>query len=76
MSAANTVAELQALALHHPAADAPASAVAAWYERKAMVLRHLASEGSPQAGVQAETARAHACALIEGDGGRWFVVPG
>jgi hypothetical protein len=44
---ANTLAELGALHLSRPAVDAPPVVVAAWYERKATVLEHLADQGTP-----------------------------
>ncbi|WP_199430840.1 hypothetical protein [Qaidamihabitans albus] len=66
MAAPNTVSELQDLRLMHPAPDAPVATVAAWYERKAEVLAHLAAEGSRKAAGHAEVARRHAAALLAG----------
>lgn len=65
MDEPNTLAELQVLSLSRPAAEQDAAMVAAWYERKAVVLDHLAAQGSRKAAVQAEAARRHAAELIE-----------
>lgn len=59
----NTLTELQELSLSRPAADAPAPIVADWYRRKAAVLDHLASEGTPSAAEHALLARKHARTL-------------
>lgn len=47
-----------------PAADAPAAVVAAWYERKATLLEHLAAEGNPHAARLAVEAHRHATDLL------------
>ena len=62
----NTLAELGGLHRTRPAAEQDVPAVAAWYERKATVLDHLAMQGSPTAAVQAAAARRHATRLTEG----------
>jgi hypothetical protein len=59
----NVLAELGALHLARPAAGAAPRVVGAWYERKAVVLEHLAAEGSRTARVEAEVAHMHARAL-------------
>jgi hypothetical protein len=64
MTGPNTLAELGALHLSRPAVDAPPVVVAAWYERKAAVLDHLAVQGTPAAHEQAVTAHRHAVALL------------
>jgi hypothetical protein len=61
----NTLAELGALHLSRPALDASPVVVAAWYERKATVLDHLADQGTPAAHEQAVTAHHHAVALLQ-----------
>jgi hypothetical protein len=45
----STLTELTSLHLTRPAAGAPAGVVAAWQSRHALVLEHLAAEGSPLA---------------------------
>ncbi|PXY35181.1 hypothetical protein BAY59_01235 [Prauserella coralliicola] len=64
MDRPNTVSELGALQLARPALDAPKSVVAAWYTRKAVVLEHLAAEGSTAAREQARAARLRARRLV------------
>jgi hypothetical protein len=44
----STLVEITALASTRPAAGAPARLVADWYQRKAVVLHHIAAE-SPSA---------------------------
>lgn len=67
MLAPNTVSELQELALARPAVDAAAGVVAAWYERKAVVLEHLAMQGSPEVAELAEQAHRHAAGVLLGN---------
>ncbi|WP_340686080.1 hypothetical protein LCL61_06935 [Amycolatopsis coloradensis] len=64
MAARNVLAELGALHLTRPAVDAPVASVAAWYERKAVVLEHLAATGAAGAAEQAEQAHQHAAQLM------------
>lgn len=66
MAEPNTLAELQELSLSRLVAERDAAMVAAWYARKAVVLDHLAAQGSRTAAVQAEAARRHAAGLVEG----------
>ncbi|PRX43845.1 hypothetical protein B0I33_1138 [Prauserella shujinwangii] len=62
MAALNVLAELGQLHLSRPALDASPEQVARWYERKATVLEHLASQGSDTAEL-AEAAHRRAEAL-------------
>ncbi|WP_043848434.1 hypothetical protein [Amycolatopsis keratiniphila] len=64
MAAPNVLAELGALHLTRPAVDAPVASIAAWYERKAVVLDHLAATGSAGAAEQADQAHRHAARLL------------
>ena len=64
-AAPNTLAELQHLSLSRPGLDSPTASVAAWYERKAEVLEHLAAQGSPEVAELAATAHDHAIELTE-----------
>ncbi len=45
----NVLIEMTALSVGRPAADAPASTVAAWFEAKSRLHEHLASLGGPDA---------------------------
>lgn len=65
---ASTLRELGALHLSRPTATASNTEVAAWYERKATVLEHLAAEGAAQARAMAAAAHAHAASLLAGVG--------
>jgi hypothetical protein len=65
-----TLVEIGELARTRPTADATVSEVAAWYERKAIVLRHVAvaSDAPSERDTYtrlADTAHAHACELRE-----------
>ncbi|MFI5558984.1 hypothetical protein ACIA2T_06860 [Amycolatopsis japonica] len=64
MAALNVLADLGALHLTRPAADAPVASIAAWYERKAAVLEHLAATGAAGAAEQADQAHRHAAQLL------------
>ncbi|GAB3479597.1 hypothetical protein [Amycolatopsis cihanbeyliensis] len=64
MSTPNVLAELGRLHLSRPAVDAPHGVVAAWYERKAVALEHLAEQGTQGAAEQATQAHRHAAALL------------
>lgn len=61
---ASTLREMTHLHLSRPAADAPAAVVAAWYERKAALLEHLAAEGTTGARGWAIEAHQHATRLL------------
>ncbi|MQA62371.1 MAG: hypothetical protein GEU86_12925 [Actinophytocola sp.] len=65
---ATTLQELGALHLSRPTAKASKTEIAAWYERKATVLEHLAAEGASQARAMAVTAHAHAARLLAAAG--------
>ncbi len=65
---ASTLCELGRLHLTRPTADAPAVVVAAWYERKAVLLEHLAREGTGDAARLAVEAHQHAALLLAGKG--------
>ncbi|GAA1986437.1 hypothetical protein [Amycolatopsis minnesotensis] len=54
------LSELVELQQTHPAADAPVDVVAAWHERRAVVLEHLAAEGSAVAVGAARSAHRYA----------------
>jgi hypothetical protein len=64
--ATSTLQELGALHLSRPTADAPVATVAAWHDRRATVLDHLAAEGNPTAHDLAVSAHHHALALLSG----------
>lgn len=71
-TAPSTLVDINALAAARPAADAPARLVAAWYERKAVMLNRIADESAPSERdtyqVWAEQAHAHAVRLVTGGG--------
>ncbi len=52
--------ELMDLTTHRPGPDTPPELVAAWQQRRAAVLDHLAGEGSQLAAQAAVTAHAYA----------------
>ena len=54
----STLIELAGLNMTRPAFGAPAEVVAAWQARHALVLEHLAAEGSPLAARAAAALRA------------------
>ncbi|MFD9966178.1 hypothetical protein [Amycolatopsis sp. NPDC058986] len=56
----NAIAELQDLALHHPADGSPLDVEATWYERKAATLRLLGGHDA-----DADAAHAHAVQLLK-----------
>lgn len=56
----NVLAELGELHLSRPRVDAPPAEVARWHERRAVVLDHLAAQGSPAVAPLAEAAHRHA----------------
>lgn len=66
---ASTLIEMGALLRSVPGPDAPAAEVAAWYERKATLLEHVAMEAGPitedgqRAAALARRARVRAAAL-------------
>jgi hypothetical protein len=68
----STLAELGELHLSRPGLTAPARVTAAWYERKALVLEHLAAEAGDGERYQtyARVAHAHARELLAGGGQR------
>ncbi|GAB3380811.1 hypothetical protein [Amycolatopsis echigonensis] len=59
------LSELGELQLSRPAADAPVTIVAAWHERRAVVLEHLAAESpaDPTATQAAKSAHRYAARL-------------
>ncbi|WP_432847131.1 hypothetical protein ACQPXB_40770 [Amycolatopsis sp. CA-161197] len=61
------LSELGELQFSRPAVDAPEAVVAAWHERRAVVLEHLSAEnaGSAFAAGAAESAHRYAAQLIE-----------
>jgi hypothetical protein len=59
----STLSELAALNLDRPPVDATESVCAAWHERRATVLDHLAAEGSAVARTAAESAHHYASLL-------------
>ena len=61
---ASTLREMTQLHLSRPAVNAPAVVVAAWYERKATLLEHLAAEGTAGARALALEAHRHAARLL------------
>jgi len=60
----STLREMTRLHLSRPAADAPVAVVAAWYERKAVLLEHLAAEHAHGAARLAVQAHQHATRLM------------
>jgi hypothetical protein len=63
----SVLVEMGALLRSMPAADAPASVVAAWYESKAVLFERVAAEGgsdAAEARVLAERAHGHAAELL------------
>lgn len=64
----NVLSELQDLQWSRPAVDASDREVAAWYERKATVLEHLAAEGASAVRGMAAVAHQHAARLLAGAG--------
>ena len=61
----STLVELGELIRSRPALDAPPAVVAAWYEQKAVVLHHIATEtGDPDAERCSRLAHTHASALL------------
>lgn len=61
----STLVELGELIRSRPGLDTPPEQVAAWYERKAVVLGHLAAEtGDPDAAECGRVAHEHAVALL------------
>ena len=65
----STLVAINDLAFARPAVDAPAAAVAAWYERKALVLHEVASESVSDQDVWkalASAAHDHAVRLLAG----------
>jgi hypothetical protein len=64
-AAVSTLLEIGALSRTRPGLDAPRDVVAAWYEQKAVVLHHIATETSdPDAEECSHRAHAHAAALL------------
>lgn len=63
MAASTVLQELTDLYFSRPSADASPVVVAAWYDRKGVVLEHLAAEGSGYAGTLVGRARQHAAEL-------------
>jgi hypothetical protein len=64
-AAVSTLLEIGDLVRTRPGLDAPADVVAAWYEQKAVVLHHIATEtGDPAAEQHSRTAHAHAAKLL------------
>lgn len=60
--------EITQVMLAQPGAHAPPSVVAAWYERKAELLDHIAEDGGAEAEwakAQARSAREHARVLSQ-----------
>lgn len=66
MTGVSTLQEMTRLHVSRPAVDAPAPVVAAWYERKAALLEHLAAEGTTGARSLAVEAHQHATRLTVG----------
>jgi hypothetical protein len=68
--AVSTLVEIGELMRTRPALDAPSSVVARWYERKAVVLHHIADEtGDSEAERCSQLAHTHALTLLAGGGG-------
>ena len=68
-TALSTLAGINDLAWARPALDASAAVVAAWYERKAVVLARIAAESGSDRGAwetRAQAAHAHAARLLSG----------
>lgn len=64
MTAPSTLVEIGELIRSRPGLHTPREQVAAWYTRKAVVLRHIADEtGDPAAEQCSQLAFAHAAAL-------------
>lgn len=59
----STLQEMTRLHLSRPESDAPTVVVAAWYERKAVLLEHLAAEDSHARRLAVE-AHQHAARLL------------
>ena len=68
MTGLSTLGEMTRLHASRPAIDAPAREVAAWYERKAALLEHLAAERTSDARLLAVEAHQHAARLLAGEG--------
>lgn len=68
MTGVSTLREMTRLHATRPAVDAPAGVVAAWYERKAVLLEHLAAEGTTGARRLAVEAHQHAARVLAGKG--------
>jgi hypothetical protein len=65
----STLVEIGDLLRTRPGLDAPRSVVAAWYERKAVVLHHIADQdGDSEAERCSRVAHARAVALLTGGG--------
>lgn len=62
----NAMSELQALQWSRPTTTSSDAEVAAWYERKAVVLEHLTDGSTPPARGIAAEARHHALRLRSG----------
>jgi hypothetical protein len=66
----STLVEIGELVRARPGPAATPGQVAAWYERKAVVLGHIAAEtGDPAAARNSRLAAAHAAALLASVGG-------
>lgn len=64
-AATSTLLEIGDLVRTRPGLDAPATVVAAWYEQKAVVLHHIATEtGDRDAEQCSRAAHAHALELL------------
>lgn len=63
MAASTVLQELNDLYFSRPSVDASPGVVAAWYDRKGVVLEHLAAEGSGYAGTLVDRAHQHAAEL-------------
>ena len=68
MTTPSTLVEMGELIRSRPGLAAPVAEVAAWYERKAVVLGHIATEtGDTDAEQCSQQAHAHAVALLVGN---------